>query len=297
MKIVPTKLDQFRDLYAPKIEQTMANLLNSRVNSPKFRDYLAYSALSSGKKLRGLMFLATLKSLNQKIEPAHLEIAAGIEFIQTYSLVHDDLPAMDNDDFRRGQLSSHKKYSEAIAILVGDALNTLGFSVIANAQINPNKVQESLAVLTEATGINGMIEGQFLDILGTNQELTEAEIDQLEYQKTGAFFAGIIKMAAVIGDANEKAAKSLAAFAHDFGWAFQIYDDLIDAMAETTEAGKLTGKDEIQGKRNFVTQNGVTAAQEKLATLIKQMQIDLKDLGNDFLGQFTDLFKKVLPDD
>lgn len=289
--------DQFVSEYLPQINQTLINVLDEKIDDEHQREFLKYSVLAGGKRLRSLLYLATIKQLDGVISTQDLQIAAGIELIQTYSLVHDDLPAMDNDDYRRGKLTSHKKYSEAIAILVGDALNTLGIQLIASAKISPEKSQEITKIITNATGINGMISGQFLDILGTNQTLTDDETKKLEYQKTGAFFVGVIEMGAVVGNANEIQKKQLHEFAQNFGYAFQIYDDLIDAIKETASAGKTTGKDQIQGKNNFVTNHSVAAAQAALYDLIKKMNDNLSDFDCQILSGFSRYFQEVLVND
>lgn len=269
----------------------------ARVENEEFREVMQYSALAPGKRLRPLLFLATLRELSQEILPEHIKVAGGIEVIHTYSLIHDDLPAMDNDDYRRGQLTSHKKFDEASAILAGDALLTVGINWILQAKLEPELVVQAARIFTQAIGPNGMVGGQYLDVHSTNAVVSEDVIQRLEYKKTAELIIAAVKMGAIFGHASEQATEQLVSFASNFGQAFQIYDDLIDVTETAQEAGKETQKDASAGKNNYVTRLGIAGAQAKLAELIEQMKVNLASFDDDILFGFTAIFMKVLEND
>lgn len=295
---MPTKnYSDFVVRYSLTLNDFFQKALAARVQNPELREILSYSVLAGGKRIRPLLFLATLHELGQEITDEHIKVAGGIELIHTYSLVHDDLPAMDNDDYRRGQLTSHKKFGEAQAILSGDALLTLGINWIAMAKLDASAIQQVIQIMTETSGVNGMIEGQYLDIVSTHQELSLAEIKVMEEKKTAELIIGAVKSACVLGQATDAQTENLVSFAEKFGQAFQIYDDLVDSLETSAEAGKETSKDEERGKNNYANTQGIASAQSDLTELIELMKQDLAAFDAGVLPEFANVFKKVLVND
>ncbi|MDO4912381.1 MAG: polyprenyl synthetase family protein [Lactobacillus sp.] len=280
----------FREKWTPEIEAYLNQHVNSEVTVANFNEVMAYSVMAGGKRLRPLLFLATIDSLGLPIGQTELRIACGIELIHTYSLIHDDLPAMDNDDYRRGRLTSHKKFDEASAILAGDALLPMGLSWISASQ-NWQMVQ----VMADAIGPNGMAGGQYLDIMTTNNpkyEHDQAVAKQMEALKTGCLIEASVKLGSLYGDASDVQDQKLMTFAKNFGQAFQIYDDLVDISESTAEAGKGTHKDEAQGKNNVLTVLGKSKSQTILKELIDQGQSAVNEYP--VLVGMLDLLTKVL---
>lgn len=288
-----TAFTKFRENWTPVINDFLAKQLASKIDNKKFGQIMSYSVMAGGKRLRPLLFLATLNALGKEIGESEIQIACGIELIHTYSLIHDDLPAMDNDDYRRGNLTSHKKWGEAEAILAGDALLPLGIQWIAQAS-NSSKL---VSIITQAVGPNGMVGGQYLDIDSTNNESVAKDADfinKMEWLKTGCLIQASVEMAAVYAGAKDTEQEKLVDFAKAFGRSFQIYDDLIDVIETRQEAGKATHKDKENGKNNTLTLLGIEKSREELVSLINQAKDDLRNLHADVLAGFLDLYQKVL---
>lgn len=288
-----TAFQYFKDEWTPVINDYLERHLKDDVDDPKISQIMAYSVMAGGKRLRPLLFLATINTLGKEIDESMIQIASGIELIHTYSLIHDDLPAMDNDDYRRGKLTSHKKWGEAEAILAGDALLPLGIQWIAEG----SKSAELVSVITRAVGPNGMVGGQYLDIDSTNNQSVAQDADfinKMEWLKTGCLIEASVKMAAIYAQADDIQKIKLTEFAREFGRAYQIYDDLVDVVETTQEAGKATHKDEEEGKNNTLTLLGIDKSRKELEDLIQKAKDDLHGLNSDVLSGFLDLYKKVL---
>ncbi len=284
---------EFKATWTPIIDSYLADHLKSEVNDTKISQIMSYSVMAGGKRLRPLLFLATLDAINSQINAEEIRIACGIELIHTYSLIHDDLPAMDNDDYRRGKLTSHKKWGEAEAILAGDALLPMGIKWIAQGSNSAKLV----AIITEAVGPNGMVGGQYLDIDSTNNKSVADNsdfINKMEWLKTGCLIKACVEMAVEHGNASPSQKELLLQFAQDFGRSYQIYDDLVDVVETSAEAGKKTHKDLESGKNNTLTLLGITKSRVELNKLIAHAQNCLKDINSDILTGFLDLYKKVL---
>ncbi len=284
---------KFKATWTPIIDSYLADHLKSEVNDTKISQIMSYSVMAGGKRLRPLLFLATLDAINSQINAEEIRIACGIELIHTYSLIHDDLPAMDNDDYRRGKLTSHKKWGEAEAILAGDALLPMGIKWIAQGSNSAKLV----AIITEAVGPNGMVGGQYLDIDSTNNKSVADNsdfINKMEWLKTGCLIMACVEMAVEHGNASPSQKELLLQFAQDFGRSYQIYDDLVDVVETSAEAGKKTHKDLESGKNNTLTLLGITKSRVELNKLIAHAQNCLKDINSDILTGFLDLYKKVL---
>lgn len=286
-----TTFKEFQAKYTPIINDYLEQNLAKESDDPRFAEIMAYSVMAGGKRLRPLLFLATLDSLGKDIDQKAVQTACGIELIHTYSLIHDDLPAMDNDDYRRGKLTSHKKWGEAEAILAGDGLLPLGIQWIAEGSQSAKLVE----IITKAVGPAGMVGGQYLDIDTTNNDSVDAQtIDHMEWLKTGCLILASVEMAtAFVGAAQEQAAKYLD-FAKDFGRGYQLYDDLVDIVETSEEAGKLTHKDQEVGKNNSLTMQGAAETRQELKDLIAKGQAALAGEKAEVLLGFLDLYQKVL---
>lgn len=286
-----TTFKEFQAKYTPIINDYLEQNLAKESDDPRFAEIMVYSVMAGGKRLRPLLFLATLDSLGKDIDQKAVQTACGIELIHTYSLIHDDLPAMDNDDYRRGKLTSHKKWGEAEAILAGDGLLPLGIQWIAEGSQSAKLVE----IITKAVGPAGMVGGQYLDIDTTNNDSVDAQtIDHMEWLKTGCLILASVEMAtAFAGAAQEQAAKYLD-FAKDFGRGYQLYDDLVDIVETSEEAGKLTHKDQEVGKNNSLTMQGAAETKQELKDLIAKGQAALAGEKAEVLLGFLDLYQKVL---
>ena len=232
---------------------------------------MRYVVLAGGKRIRPFLVTASSGLFNVS-ESSALRTAAAVEMVHCYSLVHDDLPAMDNDDLRRGQPTCHIKYDEATAILAGDALLTKAFEILANPATHPDpKVRcELIEELAKAVGEKGMVGGQILDLLSKQRTLDKPEVTRLQRMKTGELIAVSCEAGAILGKAPEAVRHALRAYAHDLGLAFQIVDDLLDVEGNETDVGKKTGKDKAAGKATFVSLLGIEHARKRAEMLAEQ---------------------------
>lgn len=232
---------------------------------------MRHAALANGKRMRpfyvleaGRMFAAPEKSL--------LRAAAALECVHTYSLVHDDLPCMDDDDLRRGQPTVHRAFDEATAVLAGDALLTLAFQILADRDTHddPEIRLALISHLAACSGAVGMVGGQMIDMLGPEMPRDLNTITRMQRLKTGALITYSVDAAAIIGGASAPERQALHGFAHDLGLAYQIADDILDATGQESMTGKAVRKDEGAGKANFVTLLGLDGAQERVRLLAAQ---------------------------
>jgi farnesyl diphosphate synthase len=264
-------------------EQTMGRLLpKGEEGEARVFDAMRYSSLGGGKRLRAFFVLAGATLFKVGAMPA-LRTASAIEFVHAYSLIHDDLPAMDDDDLRRGKPSCHKQFDEATAILAGDALQALAFEVLAHEATHGDPAVRMALVsdLARAAGAHGMVGGQMLDLLAETQgpELSIGAITRLQRLKTGALISFSCTAGAILGKAAEPMRAALAAYAHDLGLAFQIVDDLLDVEGDAAELGKATNKDAAAGKATFVSILGVERARAQASLLAQQAATHLEPLG------------------
>ena len=238
----------------------------------RVHEAMRYAILAGGKRLRPFLVLAggALFGVSRR---SALRVAAAIELLHTYSLIHDDLPAMDNSDLRRGKPTCHKAFDDATAILAGDALLTLAFEVLADPETHgdPAVRCELVTALAKASGAVGMVGGQMIDILAeTDPTLDIGEITRLQRLKTGALIAFSSEAGAILGKAPAVMRRVLIAYAHDIGLAFQIADDLLDAEGTAAETGKSVGRDAEAGKATFVSILGVEGARAQAEALVEQ---------------------------
>ncbi|WP_120496975.1 polyprenyl synthetase family protein [Kiloniella sp. EL199] len=255
---------------AQAVEEKLDELLPT-VQTPEGEvvEAMRYSALGSGKRLRPFLVMETAKLFDVDQTNA-LQVAAALEMVHCYSLVHDDLPAMDDSDLRRGRVSVHKKWDDATAILAGDGLLTEAFAVLADQMTHPDmgvrlKLVSGLAV---AAGAKGMVGGQMIDLSPSRASLNLEGITRLQALKTGALIRYACEAGAILGNARSEEYQALSLYAEDIGLAFQIVDDLLDYEGTPEETGKPTGVDSDAGKATFVGQLGLENARRKANELI-----------------------------
>lgn len=275
------KLNQFIDENVVLIDDMLAQILTENSTPQNLYSSMAYSVNGGGKRIRPLLVLATLKDLGAKSEDA-LKVACAVEFIHAYSLIHDDLPCMDDDDFRRGQPTNHKVYGEAMAVLAGDALQTLAFETLTNlSNTSPQVSLELIRMLANASGSSGMVAGQVLDIEGEQADLTLDELEEVHLNKTGALLSFCIEAGAVLGRVDDEKRQDLKMYAKNIGLAFQIQDDILDVTSTTEQLGKSVGSDETSNKTTYPTLLGLDGANEKLAYHHQLARKSLSFLEND----------------
>lgn len=231
--------------WAKQVDLALDHYLPSAETYPQvIHEAMRYSVFAGGKRLRPILVMAATRAVGGSTEKV-MPVACALELIHTYSLVHDDLPAMDNDEFRRGRLTNHKVYGEAMAILVGDALQTLAFELIARTAENfpaaaVNRVTWEIA---KAAGSAGLIGGQVVDLLSEKQAINGAILEYIHRHKTGALFRAAIRAGAILGGATDNQLESLTQYAEQLGLAFQIKDDLLDIEGDEKKIGKPVGSD------------------------------------------------------
>lgn len=244
------------------------------------REAMRYSLLAGGKRLRPILCLASCELAGGDAELA-LPTATALEMIHTMSLIHDDLPAMDDDDLRRGKPTVHKAYDEATAILAGDCLHDLAFEVLADEETHPDPFVrvELVKALAMCSGPAGMAGGQMMDLEAEHTRFDLATVTRLQNLKTGALICFCVEAAAIMARLPQGARTKLHGYARDIGLAFQIADDLLDVEGDAALAGKALGKDAAAGKETFVSLLGVEAARERAHMLVAQAKEHLRGHG------------------
>jgi len=273
-----------RDLfirYQTRIENVLDRVLDSSSPVPPLLEAMRYATLGGGKRLRPLLVYAAGEACRAELSALDT-IAAAVELIHVYSLIHDDLPAMDNDDLRRGKPTCHKVYGEALAILAGDALQALAFSLLAepSPDIHANVQLELIRELGRASGVHGMAGGQVLDLLAQGRPASLAALETMHQLKTGALIRGAIIMGARAGTATTPGLLALlTTYAEAIGLAFQIRDDLLDVEGNPEEIGKACGVDRALAKATFPGLLGVQASWERAHALVATSLHALESLG------------------
>ena len=261
--------------YRKRIESVLAKAVNTPDMPSRLQDAMSYSCLNGGKRVRALLVYAAGEALHAPLEKLDI-VAVALECIHSYSLIHDDLPAMDDDDLRRGKPTNHKAYDEATAILAGDALLTLAFDIISNEQstLNDNQVRKISALLANAAGPCGMVGGQMLDIEATQQMLNQHDLENVHRRKTGALIqAAVIGGALCANNYTPEDIKNLQQYANNIGLAFQVVDDILDIEASTETLGKTKGADQNLGKATYPAIIGLESS-KKLAQKLYQEAIE-----------------------
>lgn len=286
VKMKSKELTDFTQQYRSLIEQYLQQYLSSLAGNPYLIKAMSYSVMAGGKRIRPLLMLAVCQDLGGKITKGALTAAASLELLHTYSLIHDDLPEMDNDDLRRGQPTNHKVFGHAAAVLAGDALLTNTFAWLASADLQPTELLKMVEKLAQAAGAQGMVSGQMSDILGEKKKLTLAELQQLHQQKTGALLLYACQAGTILAQADKKIEKLITEYGQAFGLAFQIYDDILDETSTTAALGKQVHKDQAEHKNTYPGLLGLDGAQVSLKKAINranQAVSQLQQLGYDCL--------------
>lgn len=265
--------------------ETYLNKAIEEKENPQKQIYAAmnYSLMSGGKRLRPVLLLASYELFKEN-EQDVLPFACAMEMIHTYSLIHDDLPAMDNDDYRRGKLSNHKKFGEAQAILAGDGLLNkafeLGLEAAINSGIDTKSAVKALLEIAKSSGSDGMIGGQVIDMFGHQKLKTLQDLKYMYSLKTGAIIKSSIIAGAILGEANEQELHALESYADKIGLAFQIEDDILDVTSTLEKLGKKTGSDAANDKVTYLSFVSIKQAQEEVDTLTKEAIKDLNIFGD-----------------
>ncbi|WP_170019492.1 polyprenyl synthetase family protein [Campylobacter sp. RM16190] len=250
------------------------NLPSAPSFHPYFDEALKYMLLAGGKHFRAMLLLGVVKALKPEVLKDAFDVALGFEMMHTYSLIHDDLPVMDNSELRRGKLTLHVKFDEVTAVLVGDALNTHAFYQISKANLSPEIRIKCVEILSQNAGVSGMVLGQALDCHFENQRLGLQELTFLHLHKTAKLIAASLKAGCVIADMSYEYSEKIYKIGLDLGLAFQIADDIIDATKSATEVGKPTNNDGV--KNSFTNLLGVKGAKEAKDELIEKIENELK---------------------
>ena len=258
---------------------------------PELAASMEYSLTAGGKRLRPILLMAAADAVGAK-GTDFIQVACGIEMIHTYSLIHDDLPAMDNDDYRRGKLTNHKVYGEAMAILAGDALLTQAFEVILRQPHVPAELLlQVVKEMSIAAGPNGMVGGQVIDMLSEGKRISMEELQKMHMGKTGALFRAAIRSGAIMAQAGEEQLEALTTYAECFGLAFQITDDILDVVGDETVIGKPVGSDERNDKSTYVTLTSLEEARRLAADTVAQAVEALEVFGDkaSFLKELVEM--------
>lgn len=272
LKRVQSEVDSVFDAFLPVPSDTSARLVEA----------MRYAAIGGGKRVRPLLVVSTAEMYGVD-RPAAVQAGAAIEAIHVYSLIHDDLPCMDNDDLRHGKPTVHNVYDDATAVLAGDALHALAFDMLADpgTSSDPFVRSELIATLGKASGMSGMAGGQMMDIVADEEgvDYDLHTVTRLQQLKTGALLAASVEMGAILGKVSPEGRAHLRAYSRDIGLAFQIADDLLDVTGDQEKAGKALRKDNDQGKQTFVTLMGVDKAREQARALVDQAVAHLSGHG------------------
>ncbi len=287
------RLGTFSKQYKTLVEERMREIV-SQLEAPEIlKESMLYSLEAGGKRIRPLLLFATLKAFGRAPE-AGKDVAAAIEMVHTYSLIHDDLPSMDDDDLRRGKPTNHKVYGEATAILAGDALLTLSFNLLSQipADIADANVKLSLVnMLSNAAGAEGMVGGQVSDMEGEGKNLSLEELEYIHINKTGRMLVYSVLAGAEIANADAETKTKLSNFAHHIGLAFQIRDDILDLEGTVDQIGKPVGSDTENEKSTYPSLLSLSGAKQELDRHIRAAKQALSSTGLDsiLLNEITDL--------
>ena len=271
------------------VEEALSGYFTEKTDYNVLLEAMRYSLLAGGKRLRPVFLLFFCEAVGGEMEKA-LPAACAVEMVHTYSLIHDDLPCMDNDDYRRGRLTCHKVYGDDIATLAGDALLTAAFETLSAMDGNPKQLIRCISLLASGCGEHGMVAGQVLDMEGEKRTLNEQELRQVHTHKTGDLIRAACQMGAVLGGGTEAQVQAAGEFALHLGMAFQIRDDMLDMMGSQEELGKPIGSDAQNGKSTFVSLFGLEGCQSLVEeeTALALRALELGEFQNtDFLRELA----------
>lgn len=295
MIMMPTKLTEFESLWIPKINHILETEIGKDTDQKTLTEAMTYSVNAGGKRLRPLLTLAVLSSLGDKIDHTLLKASCALELMHSYSLVHDDLPAMDNDDLRRGKPTNHVKFGAGMATLAGDGLQPLAFQWLVDNDLDSETQAELTLALAKAAGPHGMVSGQADDIEFEGTRLSLDGLKKLDRNKTGALIRYAVEAGLILGRIIPEKRGSLLTFAEKFGEAYQIYDDILDVVGTEAEIGKPVHQD--AGKNTYPNLLGLDKSYGMLHQTVKDAQKALAQAGQDLmidtslLNDFTSYFK------
>jgi geranylgeranyl diphosphate synthase type II len=274
------KLPPFFEDDRALIEDALSRLLPSDDTPPvSIHRAMRYSVAAGGKRIRPVLCVEAARLFSENVTGA-VQAGCALEFIHTYSLIHDDLPALDNDDLRRGKPTSHKVFGEAIAILAGDALLTLAFQTLANAPFDATRRVRALSEVSAAAGtVNGMVGGQVADIEAERKPVDEAGLEYIHRSKTAALIRAAIVTGAIAGGAPDDDIERLHRFGENIGWAFQVVDDILDVEESSAALGKTAGKDQAQQKATYPSLYGLEKSRAIASDLASRANSELDIYG------------------
>lgn len=273
-----------------KLEEVLVEFYKNEAFPVRLAAAANYSLMAGGKRIRPMMLLELLENFGIDLSDVHYSLAATVEMIHTGSLIHDDLPAMDNDDYRRGQLTNHKKFDEATAILAGDSLFFDPFYLLAKLDLSADKVVSLVQALSYASGSFGMVAGQVLDMDGEGKRLSLSEIEQIHRLKTGRLLTFPFVAAGIVAEKSTDEIEKLRQIGQQVGLAFQIRDDILDVTATFEQIGKTPGKDILEEKSTYVSLLGLDGAKKQLLTNLKAAQKLLTELS---VSENSEIFQMI----
>ena len=279
-----------------RVDQAILKTFDDQASAASgLKSAMHYAATGDGKRVRPLLIYATANLSGKQLDQvAGIDACAvAVELFHTYSLVHDDLPCMDNDDLRRGRPTVHKAFDEASALLVGDALQTMAFQLIAQSALNDAQKVQVITNLSTAGGMAGMAGGQAIDLASVGKQLTQNELEMMHRMKTGALLRTAVQIGAIAIQLNEQEKKSLDEFAGALGLAFQVVDDVLDASSDSQTLGKTAGKDAAANKPTFVSLMGLDGARE-FAGKLHQEALDSLSIWGDNADLLRAIASKVV---
>ncbi|MDV7756992.1 polyprenyl synthetase family protein [Liquorilactobacillus mali] len=288
------RMQDFQSTNLPKFEKKIAEFLNNLSAETTLKDAMAYSVEIGGKRIRPLMIMAICSFYNRSIDDDVLAVAGSLEFLHTYSLIHDDLPEMDNDDLRRGKATNHKVFGQAEAVLAGDGLLTLAFDWVARTGLDSKSKVDLIAALAKAAGPEGMVSGQIADIEGEHKTLNLEQLKKVHERKTGALLRYACQAGGILCKTEKEELELLVNFGASFGLAFQIYDDILDVVSTTKEMGKAVHKDKGENKNTYPVILGLDGAYQRLEQAIEEAEGVLVKLNASdcVLADFLEYFKR-----
>lgn len=251
------------------IEEYLTKIFREESRYADLQEAMEYSLLAGGKRIRPVLTLEVCRMCGGNLQSA-LPFACGVEMIHTYSLIHDDLPAMDDDQLRRGRPTNHVVYGEATAILAGDGLLTAAFEQLSKAELPPERVVAAVGCLARNAGPGGMVGGQALDMAGEGRSMTRGELEQLQSLKTGALISAAAELGCIAAGGTEDERRKVRAYAQALGRAFQVQDDILDVTSTDEQLGKTVGSDRVNEKTTFVTALGLEGSRALVEELTKQ---------------------------
>ena len=284
-------IDMTNAEYKNLIDSKLSEYFNAEgLSYDRLLDSMHYSLTAGGKRIRPMLVLEFCRVSGGDVEKA-ISVACAIEMLHTYSLIHDDLPCMDNDDLRRGKPTNHVVYGECTATLAGDALQAAAFGTIAHSELTAEAKVSCIAILADAAGCHGMCAGQYLDMLGESKKLTEDELNDINSHKTGALLTAACCMGVAAAGGSEEMLEAASQYGAALGEAFQIRDDILDVISTSEELGKPIGSDAQEHKNTYMALLGEEKCMKKIENLTEQAKAALNGVFTDkeFLCNLADL--------